>query len=252
MHPQPVFLIGAQKCGTTSLYHYLSQHPQLVGARDPETGLEIKEPDFFLGEHWEKGFPWYESLFPDPTRRPLDATPDYFKVPDVAPLIAETFPEAKLIASLRCPVQRAISQHNHYMQEWETNPKLWDWCCPGESLEVNLYNELTHPFPGYAGLIGRGLYAAQLQAFARHIPKERILVVFMEEWQQDVASVWKQICEFLEIDLLPPPERMHLHHVRKHQPGNASPAAIELLRSIYEPGNKQLARWLGRRLPGWK
>lgn len=53
-----LIIIGAMKCGTTSLHNYLNLHPQICMSQD-------KEPEFFVEEkNWPKGLTWYESFFP--------------------------------------------------------------------------------------------------------------------------------------------------------------------------------------------
>jgi len=250
VHLEPIFIIGAQKCGTSTLHHWLTRHPQIAGARDRDTCVEYKEPDYFHGSNWDRGFQWYQNLFTDDGRRPLDATPDYFSRPATIELIADKFPRAKFVFSLRCPVRRAISGHNHYCQGYQDNPLLWDWRCPGESLEANVMAEQTNPFPAYAGLIGRGMYAAQLQELARFFPREQILVLFMEQWSSDTSTAWRQLSEFLGLQTIPTPE-MEIQHVRKHDSGPVSPVAIDLLTQVYRPANAELQRWLGVPLPDW-
>ena len=64
-------IIGAMKCGTTSLHHYLSLHPDISVSRR-------KELDFFVAEeNWARGLAWYESQFPDKGKVRGEASPKY-------------------------------------------------------------------------------------------------------------------------------------------------------------------------------
>lgn len=99
-------IIGSQRCGTTSLYTYLAQHPQIL------TPIK-KEMDFFSW-HFERGIDWYLAHFPPmpPGEQFLtgEASPSYFDSREAPERLYSLFPEAKLIVLLRNPVDRAISQ----------------------------------------------------------------------------------------------------------------------------------------------
>src|SRR5437762_6880111 len=108
----PNFLIlGAAKSGTTSLYHVLKQHPQVFVT-------EKKELHFFVKEHWyRRGMRCYARHFAPARaehRAVGEATPVYLCHPAAPHRIREHLPEARLIAIVRDPVQRA---HSHYWQE---------------------------------------------------------------------------------------------------------------------------------------
>ena len=99
-------IIGAQKCGTTSLYFYLSQHPQLLPS-------SIKEVHFFdrggnpMMNTFQKGPSWYRSHFP--YQKTFEASPSYIFHPLVPRRIFELVPDVKIIALLRNPTERAIA-----------------------------------------------------------------------------------------------------------------------------------------------
>src|ERR687894_3261543 len=109
------FIIGAQKAGTTSLYYYLKQHPQIY--MSPR-----KEPHFFKGMHSElrksgRGLPPvtdlgdYQALFRGVTDEKAigEASASYLYSPKAPALIKSSIPDAKLIAVLRNPADRAYS-----------------------------------------------------------------------------------------------------------------------------------------------
>jgi len=106
---QPDFLIiGAQKAGTTALYRYLSQHPQIL---ENNTWKEIHY--FDKSENYAQGFGWYLGHFPSKfqKRRKLtcDATPSYIYFQHVPKVIKQDLGNIKMIAVLRDPVARAYS-----------------------------------------------------------------------------------------------------------------------------------------------
>src|SRR5947209_8592328 len=107
VRPLPNFLIlGAQKAGTTALYAYLRWHPEI-------TGPSFKEVSFF-DRHYARGERWYRAHFPA-RRRPFvgEASPSYLFHPLVPERVARLLPDARLVAILRNPVDRAFSHYQH-------------------------------------------------------------------------------------------------------------------------------------------
>ncbi len=108
-------IIGAQKSGTTSLYSYLSQHPQLL----PSIHKAVHFFDGGLDEsadNFEKGEAWYRAHFQlrmHAHERTFEASPLYIFNPLAPKRIYDLVPEAKIIAVLRNPTERAISQYFH-------------------------------------------------------------------------------------------------------------------------------------------
>jgi hypothetical protein len=116
------FIVGAQKAGTTSLYHYLDQHPQVYMS-------PTKEPHFFEGMHSDFRWPGrrvapvtdlgdYVALFEGVTDEKAigEASASYLYSPKAPALIKRSTPDAKIIAVLRNPVERAYSNFLHLMQ----------------------------------------------------------------------------------------------------------------------------------------
>ncbi len=106
----PDFIIlGAQRAGTSSLYYYLSQHPQILPA--------VRKELHFFDDHYRRGLGWYRSQFPTRGARGTitgEATPYYLSHPHAPARIQRLLPQARLIVLLRNPVERAIS---HYFFE---------------------------------------------------------------------------------------------------------------------------------------
>lgn len=105
-----IIIIGAMKGGTTSLYHYLASHPDVVASRDKET-------DFFRSrKHFSKGIEWYRQQFRGAGTHALEASPNYtkrHKFRGVPRRMHSVLPEAKLVYVLRDPVERIISHYMH-------------------------------------------------------------------------------------------------------------------------------------------
>jgi tetratricopeptide (TPR) repeat protein len=101
----PEFLIiGFMKCGTTSLYDYLIQHPKIASA--------VKKEINYFSEYFDMGSEWYSAHFPNFTEKNLltgEATPIYINHVDIASKISRMMPSIKLIVIIRNPVERVIS-----------------------------------------------------------------------------------------------------------------------------------------------
>src|SRR5436189_26280 len=141
MRPLPDFLIlGAQKAGTTALYAYLRWHPQV-------TGPSFKEVSFF-DRHYARGERWYRAHLPVRRRAVVgEASPSYLFHPLAPERVARMLPEARLIALLRNPVDRAFS---HYQHEVALGREQL-------SFEDALAGEFAEPNRRLAKLLGRGL-----------------------------------------------------------------------------------------------
>lgn len=206
----PNFLvIGAEKSGTSSLYRYLEQHPQV------STG-SIKEPLFFAAEGGQLSYPGpdgqtmyraassrtvtniedYEALFEDaPTGSAVgEASPMYLYSPEAPARIRHHLPDARLIAVLRQPVDRAYSAFLHRVRTG-TEP-LTDFRAAFEDEERRLRE-------GWGlGLHyrSRGFYHAQLSRYYELFDRDRIRVYLYEEFDADPVGVARDIFRFLGLD----------------------------------------------------
>lgn len=173
--PVDFVVIGAMRAGTTTLHELLSRHPGISMSRDKET-------DYFVAEkNWWRGPDWYEAQF-DPSRALRgEVSPNYSKArdfPGVPARLAEHCPDARLIYIVRDPVARALSQYAHSwaMGELDQSPE-----------ELMRSDE-------YLSLLDISSYSVQLEAWLRHFPAERILIV---DFRQLVESPRPQIDRLL-------------------------------------------------------
>src|SRR5581483_11863989 len=118
----PDFLvIGGQKCGTTALYNYIIEHPDIY--------LAVRKQMHYFDNRYEKGDRWYRSGFPTVAEKfyvknilrkrfiTCEATPNYIFHPQAARRVARLLPHAKFILVLRDPVDRAYSHYNHEIRK---------------------------------------------------------------------------------------------------------------------------------------
>ena len=112
------FIIGAQRCGTTSLFRYLTQHPSVTGPR-LEKGVHYFDTNFGRSLDWYRGhFPTERTTRISRQRygcdlRVVEACPYYAFHPFVPGRIAELIDEPRFVLLVRDPAARALSHHNH-------------------------------------------------------------------------------------------------------------------------------------------
>ncbi|MBO8175040.1 MAG: sulfotransferase domain-containing protein [Thermococcus sp.] len=188
----PNFLIcGTQKGGTTALYHYLKEHPQVFMPK-------WKELHFF-DQKLDRGLEWYEKQFqdaPESARAIGEATPEYMYFEWIPEKIHELIPDVKLIFILRNPVDRAYS---HY---WHEIKLCYETLSFEEAIEMeeerlssgDFYNRLHYSYKD------RGKYIEQLKRFRRYFSKDQMLVLLNDELKSNPVGTMRTVFEFLEID----------------------------------------------------
>jgi len=254
---KPDFLIiGAPKGGTSSLYEYLVQHPDIAPAIE-------KELQYFTFSHG-RGQLWYRAHFPSllgPVARRLrgappqltgEATPYYLSHPRVPELVARELPDAKLIVLLRNPVDRAYSHfHHNARQGWESNSfeealDKEEERLAGEADRLRAdphYYSQAHHLYGYKTW---SMYADQLEAWLARFPCEQLLVMNSEDFFHDTERVFLRVLSFLGAN--PWAGCTFKPHNAGRYDGMAADTRAEL-RRIFAPSNQRLAVLLGRELP---
>jgi len=176
-----LIIIGAQKCGTTSLHNYLDAHPEISMSRRKET-------DFFVLQsgNWDRGLDWYVSQFDPRAKTRGEASTSYTNLPasaGTADRIRSVVPGAKLIYLVREPLDRMVS---HYLQRRALG------------LERRPLSEaLSDPRAPY---VTRSCYATQLRPFLDLFPREQILVETNERLLRERQTTLRGIFEFLDVD----------------------------------------------------
>lgn len=178
-----LFVIGAMKCGTTSLHEYLDRHPDIGMSR-------LKEINFFSGENAEKPMDWYLSHFDlsKPVRG--ESSQSYSKAHDPyhrgAPArMAQLCPDAKLVYLVRDPIDRYLS---HIVENYL-----------GETEEIKRHNTSIDTY------VRTGMYHYQVSFFLEHFPLEQILVVDSDDLRCNRLATMNRIFDFLDVPRIPDP-----------------------------------------------
>ncbi|NIA67649.1 sulfotransferase domain-containing protein [Pelagibius litoralis] len=174
-------IIGAMKCGTTSLHRYLDRHPQIGMSRSKET-------DFFLAkQNFARGLDWYRAQFGNDAEIYGETSPNYTKAtefPGVAERIFRTLPDAKLIYIVRDPVNRFLSQYFHHTITGEAVIKP---------------NQLLHSDAG-RNYLECSRYHRQLSRYLEFYPLEGIFVACFDELRSAPESLLRRLFLFLGVD----------------------------------------------------
>ena len=200
--PSVGFVIaGAQKCGTSALAHFLSQHPE-IGMASP------KEAHMFDSPRYSRD--WSPSQI-DARYRPCfehcpgvrirgEATPIYLFLPEIARELARYNPELRVIVLLREPVERAISQF--YMEKERDRERLPLWlallsepfrmrrCRGARAIPLALRR---HSYRS------RGLYSLQLRNLYRFFDRDRVLILRTEDLLRRHDAVLRKVFVFLGV-----------------------------------------------------
>ncbi len=246
--PLPDFLvIGAQKAGTTALYAYLRWHPGI-------TGPSWKEVSFF-DRHWARGEGWYGGQFPLRSEGKLvgEASPSYLFHPLAPERARAVVPNAKLVALLRDPVDRAYSQYQHEVALGR-EPLSFEDALDAEDERTRGEVERLVADPRafsrawwdhtYAA---RGLYAEQLERWLAVFPREQLLVVPTDELGERPAETYASILAFLGAA---PHELADYPRVFDRDYAPMRPETRAALVERFAEPNQRLERLLGRPL-GW-
>ena len=244
----PAFLIiGAQKCGTSSLFDCLQQHPAVAAPL-------VKELHFFdLAFH--RGERWYRAHFPrrselPPNGQTFEASPYYLFHPAVPGRAKALLPDCRLIAMLRDPVERAYSHYWHEVNRGFEKLPIEQALDQEEERLSGTESSLTastsarsHAHQHFSYL-ARGRYLEQLEAWQRHFPKEQMLILRSEGFFASPQDELERVCDFLG---LPTDHGIDARPRNEGRYGDMPPSLRNRLESYFKPHNEALRRETGIR-----
>jgi hypothetical protein len=199
------FVIGAMKAGTSSLHHYLRQHPQIFMS-------PVKEPQYyaFAGRAPDFRGPGdeqtvrelvtdreaYAALFAGagPEQRVGEASTFYLYSERAAERLAAERPEARLVAILRDPAERAFSNYMHWVRDGREPCASFAQALADEPRRI----EEHWAWHWHYRRLGR--YAEQLERYLARFDRSRIHVLLLEELDSDAPRVMRELFAFLGVD----------------------------------------------------
>ena len=190
------FIVGAPKSGTTSLYHYLNEHPEIEMSSQ-------KEPDYFSdkaihdqGMYYVKNrintLEKYESLFVEKEKVIYgEGSVSYLFYDNVAEDIKKYNPNAKIIIMLRNPIERAFS---HYLMDFRLG-------LINDNFENIIAKKSKHKNAHlfYQQYIEVSKYAKQIQRYLDFFEKNNVLFIDYEDFKKNVSKTVGQVYSFLNI-----------------------------------------------------
>jgi hypothetical protein len=251
----PDFLIvGGQRCGTTSMYRTLREHPSVL----PPV---LHKGVHYFDTSYSRGMAWYRAHFPlEATARrveqrtgtrPLafESSPYYMFHPLAADRIAADLPGVKVLVLLRDPVERAYSAHAHEFargfetEDFETALALEETRLAGEAERlVTEPDRISHSHQHHAYL-QRGRYVEHLERLEKIFGRDRMHVVDSHHFFTDPEPVYDGVLDFLGLPNTGYPV------FERHNARPRSPMAEPLRQHLDEhfaPYDERLAGWLGR------
>jgi len=255
LHVLPDFLIiGAARSGTTSLYQYLVQHPNI----EP---CVVKQLHFF-DQYFQRGTNWYRMNFPSSWNKFCatkikknkfitgEATPYYLQNPNTPKKVFELIPDVKLIALLRNPVDRAYS---HFKRRKKNLSEKLSFEEATEQEEMRIKGEMKkmEDAAGYfsytyhrLSYIHAGLYVEHLERWLKVFPRKQLLIVQTEEFQKNIPEIYNRILEFLE---MPSFQLKEYKQFQKSEPPSMDLQTRKRLLDYCKPYNKKLFSLIGTR-----
>lgn len=237
------FLIGGvQKGGTTALFDYLKEHPELN--LSPE-----KEVHFFDDEtqDWSRpDYTAYHQRFDGRSGLRGEATPIYIYWPASIARIAAYNPAIKLIFLFRDPIERAWS---HWRMERSRGVEPLSF---SEAIRHGRDRVDDPTAPGshrVHSYVERGFYGAQLERIFRFFPREQVLLGSAHQLRKDPALFLRNVCEFLAISPFVQVKALESHvGIDSEHFGGINPEDISLLSEIYHDDRPLFERLGGPKL----
>ena len=281
------FIVGAPKAGTTSLYFYLEQHPEIFMSPLKETNFfshdaTVKQ-NLYYKERGINNWNNYLALFKEAENKKAigEASVSYLFYPEVAGAIKEKFPDGKIIIMLRNPVERALS---HYYMDHKLG-------YVSDSFDDILFTKSHSPMQSlfYQQFIQLGFYFEQVERYITVFGKENVMIIFFEDFKNDTSAEIRKLYRFLAVD-----ENVIIDTNKKHNafqnPRNAivhtfyknkflrqtvkrmvpekqmervknifltrkknmvSEIVLQYLRDLYKPDIQQLSKLVNRDLSSW-
>lgn len=259
----PDFLIiGAQRCGTSSLYRYLGSHPDIVPS-------VRKETEYFSNQ-FSEGEQWYRAHFALDARirlqrlirgrAPLvfEATPDYLFHPWTPIRVKECLPEARFLVLLREPADRAYSHYRH-MRRLGFETLTFERAIAKEDERIASDLRALHENPSHRSrdalrfsYLARGRYAEQLDRWFVKFPRERFLFIDAVDLFNEPHSTLSNICDFLGVEQWVPNTLRNYSLDQKSTSARSSPEAenqdqiIDDLRTQFTRSNQRLVQMTGK------
>jgi len=244
-----LFLVGAPKCGTTSLYEYLRKHPQIFfpTGEEESTYWHAKEPAYFCvdlnlpAEKSIKDEQVYLALYggAEGYKWRGDASAFYLYSKEAAVRIREFCPDARILITLRDPVQQMHSWHaDCLLNPSEDITDFFEAVAASGDRRRGL-RLAPGGIPAWQDYFGVAQFAGQVERYLNAFGRESVHVVLLEDLAADPVKTYRGILEFLEVDPSFVPE------FRVYNEPPVKGRAERLLNAVHSlPGVRQVSDWI--------
>lgn len=243
-------VIGVKRCGTTTLYEQLSEHPCIEKSAHDNLG--------FFNNNFELGLNWYKSHFVTNSKKKqiekkygkfatYDVTSSYIQKKQTAENIFKTLPDIKLILILRNPSNRTYSEYNQNIID-ENESRDFKELIKKEIEEIEKTPNGKLEFAlDKINLVKKGIYIKQILPWIEIFPKKQILIISTEELDKKTTETYNKIFKFLGLP------KHEIRSGRKYRKGDYKPMDKEtrkLLDDFFKQYNDKLYQKIGKDF-GW-
>lgn len=251
-------IIGVEKGGTTSLFHYLTRHPNIVAPVH-------KEPHYF-SLRYNRGIhqlAWYRANFPlqaelntpapenGQARQTFEASTSYVVFPQSASRIKALLPTVRLIVLLRNPIDRAHSNYAHQVRlgaetltfEQALDREMDSGRGAAEAERVRSDPDYDSRFYYKSCYCQRGIYADQLPIWLETFPADRLLILRSEDLHETPAKIYTQVLDYLGLPAWQPDQFFPYNRSRR---ATMAPETRARLSDFFQPHNQRLYHLLNR------
>jgi hypothetical protein len=185
------FIVGAGKCGTTSLYEYLRQHPDVFMPDRKELhffSTDLERPNRISEEE-------YFGLFQGAEGKKCigEASADYLYSRAACDRIKNVYPNARIIIALRNPIDKVYSTHGYAV--WRGREKVENFE-DALAMDRQYSGRTRHRRRNYTD---GAKYAEYVRMYLENFGKNQVHIIIFEEMVRDTEGVYRELCSFLGI-----------------------------------------------------
>ena len=244
-------IIGAQRCGTSTLYSLLTEHPQINKAGRKEV--------HYFDQHFSEGLSWYRSWFPaEEAGKITGESSPYCLLHPLAPeRVARIVPDIQLIVLLRNPVERAFSQYHQQCRRGYETLETFEEAIEAEPKRLAGERERIIADPHHDNFahrhysyLARGRYAEQLEHWFANFDRQRIHIIRSEDLYERPRRIYRRTLAFLGLDFPSDLRKARRQRNAGNYETQMDASTRAMLEEYFEPHNQRLYQLLDRDF-GW-
>lgn len=245
LRPLPdLIVIGAKRCGTTSLYQHLVEHPCISRSTKDNVG--------FFNNNFELGLNYYRSFFPMKPKNKykkhivFEVTTSYMQESRTAERIFKTLPDVKLLLMVRNPVDRAYSEYNLEKNRQSFDDLAFEEMTRIREEDKNLVEGKNVELfaHGKYHLLRKSMYYQQLVPWLQLFPRDQILILSAEDYDKKTQDTYNEIFDFVGVERY---EVKRSERVNKGKYSKMNDETRRVLLDYFKPYNEKFFQLIGKR-----